>query len=407
MIHTLMLPFMMFFHALQVFAYKNGPRPKNVTCHKAAHIGMSVAMPAEGPVLPVIWTFAGQRLTRNRIADTTNAKCNVTDNGWADDTTMILILQEIKAYKEREGLDKILLVVDNAKMHYSFSALVFAAKHKISIWGLIPQTTGWTQPLDVGLFGPLSLAVKALAGDFLNEFNLPKFTEMALQQMTTKAEDDGKFLGTSGFKKSGLYPFNRSAIPDKAFSAADKLYGTSVTHPAVQKAAAMTAAEMGFTLEKALKELQPETLARLEKAAEREVEAGKINPLRNLYTAEDTAVMLVEKDEAKRKDEEDKAARKVVAAAKKEEREQAKEAAKLAREAKASAKAAAAAVKVPKAPAPAAPKKAVLKPRKRTSADAGIPSVHEKGQSAQKRAQRRLAKDAAAAAGGEEGENTG
>ena len=147
---------------------------------KGGHIGMTAIVPAKGPALPVLWTLAGQRFTKHRIASTKTPTFNLTHDGWADDTAFLLALEEVQAYKVRMGLEKGVLIVDNAKIHSRFTAIEYAVKKNIYIWGLIPQSTGYTQPLDVGFFGPLTRKVEMLGGDSINEHKLPKWVEKAM-----------------------------------------------------------------------------------------------------------------------------------------------------------------------------------------------------------------------------------
>lgn len=345
---------------LQIVHRKGGARPRFVGAHKNGHIDLTFTLTADGKYLPPIWTFEGQRMTKDRVPKTKNSKFNLTKNGHSDHTTFLLALGQIKDYMDEEGLEETLLVVDNAAVHSSLTILEYAIDNRITIMGLPPATTSFTQPLDVCFFGPLKKKVEALTKNAPTEQNVPVMVEKALAEMEAAAHEDNKRLGATGWKDSGLWPANRHAHPDSAFAFADEAHDVSATHPDVLKASNPSLDDIAAVIAEFDEEHTPGSYKKVQAAAARERATGKIDATRVLYTSASSTKILADKAELAHQLEENKAARKAAASELKEQKQaekaakQAEAAAKkveaAAKKAEAVAKQAEAAVKQPAAP---------------------------------------------------------
>ena len=111
----------------------------------------------------------------------------------------------------------ILLLLDGHSSHFSPRAVELAAKERVIIFTLPPNTTHLTQPLDKGIFGPLKQAWRRVCHEFLTQnpgrvitrydFS-PLFSEAWIEAMTPK-----NIL--AGFRITGIHPLNRHAFdPD-------------------------------------------------------------------------------------------------------------------------------------------------------------------------------------------------
>jgi hypothetical protein len=112
-----------------------------------------------------------------------------------------------------------LLVMDGSATHLSDTISSFLKKHRIAKLVMPPQSTHKLQPLDVACFAPLKYAYKALAREqvslgiysMLSDDFISLFLEAHHTAMTEK-----NIL--SGFRKTGLHPFNEDAVaPDNVF----------------------------------------------------------------------------------------------------------------------------------------------------------------------------------------------
>lgn len=287
------------------------------------HINLTVMMGPSGDIPFLLWTMKGKRMTRDRLEGTTRSYVNLTDNGWSDDTSWVLAITLLVEHMKKKGLKKLLLLVDNAAVHYNWPALELMKKNNIHMFGLIPQATGFMQPLDVGFFDAVSRGLDGLPAGTLTVDNLAHNVEKVITKME---ENAGHNVGVRGFKKAGLWPPNEHAHPDTAFAVSDHLVGLSADHPAVKDYVAPSYDELVSNFHDVRKEMDPKLAADVAKLAADDAKTGKFDPTRLLYTSDS---WLAEHAAKKLRKEEDDAA----AVAKREEK-------KAAREAKAAQKAA-------------------------------------------------------------------
>jgi DDE superfamily endonuclease len=113
-----------------------------------------------------------------------------------------------------------LLILDGHNSHCTYPFIKFAAAHRIIIICLPSHTTHALQPCDVGVFGPLARAWKFQVTKASQE-NMP-ITKANLLLYYHKARTIALKPSTilSSFRKTGIYPFDRNAIPTSAFEPA-------------------------------------------------------------------------------------------------------------------------------------------------------------------------------------------
>ena len=101
--------------------------------------------------------------------------------------------------------------MDGHSSHFCPDMIRMAAKKKVILFTLPPNTTHLTQPLDKGCFGPLKVAWHQACHRFCSQnpgrvvsiYEL--LSEAWGQSMTVKNI-------TSGFKVTGVYPVDRNAV---------------------------------------------------------------------------------------------------------------------------------------------------------------------------------------------------
>jgi hypothetical protein len=113
-----------------------------------------------------------------------------------------------------------LLVLDGHNSHCTYQFIKFAAQHRIIIVCLPSHMTHPLQPCDVGVFGPLARAWKSQVTQasqdnvVITKDNLllyyHKARSIALKPTTIQ----------SSFRKTGIHPLDRNAIPKSAFEPA-------------------------------------------------------------------------------------------------------------------------------------------------------------------------------------------
>ena len=108
----------------------------------------------------------------------------------------------------------LLLLLDGHSSHYHPDTIKFAAKERVIVFALPPNTTHLCQPLDKGCFGPLKTAWRSVCHEFytnnpgkmVTRFNFSRlFNSAWMQSMTVRNI-------TGGFQVTGIYPLDRGII---------------------------------------------------------------------------------------------------------------------------------------------------------------------------------------------------
>src|SRR5450432_2343273 len=135
-------------------------------------------------------------------------------NGWSCDSLGYQWLRDIfdRHTKEKAGIRKRrILIVDGHSSHVNMKFLDLADKLRILVHILPPHTTHRLQPLDIGLFSPLSTAyieeLDILLTNSLGACSMSKRLFWRLfKSAFEKAFTEKNIL--SAFKKVGIWPFN-------------------------------------------------------------------------------------------------------------------------------------------------------------------------------------------------------
>ncbi|CAH1248371.1 JRKL [Branchiostoma lanceolatum] len=108
----------------------------------------------------------------------------------------------------------LLLILDQATCHLSLKVLQTAIQEKIVIYGLPPHTSQYTQPLDVSIFASVK-AKWANTIESLQASNMKFQAKKSTFARIYSSVQDQSFSPQnikSGFKKTGIYPFDPQAI---------------------------------------------------------------------------------------------------------------------------------------------------------------------------------------------------
>lgn len=111
-----------------------------------------------------------------------------------------------------------LIILDSHSSHETLGLIDSCRQNNISLLALPPHTTQWLCPLDKTVFGPLSREYSAVCSDFMasspnnmvSKWELPRLFQLAHQKAFTPTNIQ------SGFRKCGIYPLDRNALPPTA-----------------------------------------------------------------------------------------------------------------------------------------------------------------------------------------------
>ena len=108
----------------------------------------------------------------------------------------------------------LLLLMDGHSSHYCPSTIKTAAREKVVLFTLPPNTTHLTQPLDKAVFGPLKVQWRQACHRYIVEHPGSRISKhnfsVIFSEAWIYALTPSNIL--SGFRKTGVYPPNRNAI---------------------------------------------------------------------------------------------------------------------------------------------------------------------------------------------------
>ena len=198
----------------KVIAKRGAKKVRYRTSGQKSQITVVGCGSASGQVLPPFIIFAAKQLsplwTRDEIIGSRYA---VSDKGWIDQELFHFWLKEhflTNAVARRP----LLLLLDGHSSHFEPSTIQFAKDNNIVIFVLPPHTTHECQPLDVSFFGALKqhwqhschLFYQANPGVIVSKMNFCKVFKPAWLEAIRPSNL------SNGFKKTGIFPFNRNAI---------------------------------------------------------------------------------------------------------------------------------------------------------------------------------------------------
>ncbi|XP_064090698.1 uncharacterized protein LOC135204416 [Macrobrachium nipponense] len=118
----------------------------------------------------------------------------------------------------------VLLILDGFLTHLNLDTLRFAHDKKILIYYLPPYSSLALQPLDVSVFKPLKAEYRRVYNKILGEISSMDMPEQHLPYILLKSIKEVNIPENiiSGFRSTGLVPFNHNAIDTSEFATAEK-----------------------------------------------------------------------------------------------------------------------------------------------------------------------------------------
>ena len=108
----------------------------------------------------------------------------------------------------------VVLLMDGHSSHFCPNMIRMAAKEKVILFTLPPNTTHLTQPLDKGCFSPLKVAWRQACQRFFSQNPGRVVSIYDFSALLSEAWDQSMTVKniTSGFKVIGIYPVDRCAV---------------------------------------------------------------------------------------------------------------------------------------------------------------------------------------------------
>lgn len=184
-------------------------------------ITLCVAVNALGNTIPPMFLFPRKRFKPFFM---TNAPVGsigeANGSGWLDADTFFIYIKHFAKHARPSLQNRILLILDNHRSHLGLQTIDFCRENGIVLLSFPPHTSHKLQPLDRTVYGPLKSYLnnsmdawmKNNPGQTMTIYNLPGLVAEALPRAATPTNI------LSGFKVTGIYPFNRDVFQDYEFA---------------------------------------------------------------------------------------------------------------------------------------------------------------------------------------------
>ena len=199
---------------LKVVTWKGPKNPSQVSSWLKSQVTVVGCISAGGQCLPPMVIWHRKNLPPElAVSEVPGTIYGLSSKGRIDQELFDLwFIQHFLRYAP--PIRPLLLLMDGHSSHYCLSTIKCAAKEKVILFTLPPNTTHLTQPLDKAVFGPLKVSWRQACHRYIVENPGSKiskhnfflvFSEAWVRALTPKNT-------VSGFRTTGVYPPDRNAI---------------------------------------------------------------------------------------------------------------------------------------------------------------------------------------------------
>jgi hypothetical protein len=204
-----------------VLAPTNSPRVFRQQDSYREHTSITHIGSAVGQSLPPVVCFEGKLLDADIAEQVSHwnehALYGVQENGYFTNSHTLQLLQHIDQHAVKAR--PLLLILDGAKGHIDLDAALFAVKQRINMLLLPSNCTHFLQVADVSVFGPFKhywkleckqLKLERAISAPRSDFSIQREDIVPLAARAWKHAVTAKNV-ISGFRRTGMYPFNPEA----------------------------------------------------------------------------------------------------------------------------------------------------------------------------------------------------
>ncbi|XP_050302775.1 uncharacterized protein LOC126740691 [Anthonomus grandis grandis] len=192
------------------------------SAERGAHTSVVCAMNPIGNFVPPALIFSRKKWKPQLIDDTPAGILGLCqESGWMTDDLFCKWLKHFIKFTHSSQNNKTLLLLDGHVSHKQLEVITLAKENGFLMICFHPHCTHRLQPLDVSFFGPLSAYynqaitkwLKNNPGRTVSPFQVGKLFSEAYERSATMEN------AVSGFRKTGIHPFNANVFPDWMFAA--------------------------------------------------------------------------------------------------------------------------------------------------------------------------------------------
>lgn len=172
---------------------------------------------AAGNFIPPFYVFPRANFKDYMLhgAPTGSAGC-AYKSGWMTADNFLLYLEHFRKFTAPSVEKPVLLLLDNHDSHISIDSITFCKENHIILLTFPPHCTEKLQPLDVGVYGPLKSYYNGACDAWMNTNPGKTITIYEIAALSSEAMNRALTPSNilSAFKKTGIYPYNRSVFED-------------------------------------------------------------------------------------------------------------------------------------------------------------------------------------------------
>lgn len=201
----------------KVVAVKGDKHPYSINSGNRAQITVLSCCSAAGYAIPPLVVF-DRKILKPEMAneEVPGTMYGMSSSGWMDAELFDLWFRH-HFLAHAPPARPLLLLLDGHSSHYEPTFVQKAAAEEVIVFCLPPHTTHITQPLDNGCFGPLKRLWKEECQQYCTKNPGRVVTRLQFSQLFSRAWYRGMTMENivSGFRHTGVYPFNRDALLPK------------------------------------------------------------------------------------------------------------------------------------------------------------------------------------------------
>lgn len=176
---------------------------------------------ASGSTIPPIFVFPRKKPNPNLLLGSPVGSLGLYhESGWMTGGNFLESLIHFQYHVKATKKNPVLLLMDNHSSHLEFPCVKFAKENSIILLTFPPHCSHKLQPLDVAVYFPFKRALRHSHNEWLQSnpgkrIGIKDIAGLTQVPFVTKIVAENII---AGFKKSGIWPFNRNAIPSSQFT---------------------------------------------------------------------------------------------------------------------------------------------------------------------------------------------
>ncbi|KAL2086177.1 hypothetical protein ACEWY4_017236 [Coilia grayii] len=184
-------------------------------------VTVACAVNATGNAIPPMFVFPRVRFKEQFLnGSPAGSVGHSTRSGWMNEEAFIIFMEHFIRQTNCSTNNPVLLILDNHESHISLKAVTTAKENGVVMLTLPPHTSHRLQPLDKTVYYPLKTFYNSAMDGWMRTnpsrtitiYEVPGLVNQAFMSAMTPRNI------TSGFRVTGIFPFNRDIFPDEDYA---------------------------------------------------------------------------------------------------------------------------------------------------------------------------------------------